>query len=211
MDNNRNLLSLELLSVALDIPHEEPQGIWATLRKAIETIVKKDGIKKDAILPYELESDVARRAVNYIYDDVSEFYYWIFDTEDEFGRYQYALTQPIKGGKYVGSSYNTLKKAVAPVVDDNLDAMRDANEITPEQDVEGLSEKLTDELTAYIINWQEWFYNRKVDDDIDAYYEFAAEHNEIYRSENGYGDMTNNIDNSQYDGVTDIPYPPNNV
>lgn len=204
--DKRNLLSLELLSVSLDLPLEEPQGIWANLRKAIENVVRKDGIKDDAVLPYELKSDVFNRAVNYIYDDVSEFFYWIFDTEDEFGRYQYVLIQPVKGGKYVGSAYNALRKAVEPVVEDNLVAMRDADEITPEQDVSGLSEKLTDELTAYIINWQNWFYDRKADDDIDAYYEYAAEHNEIYRSENGYGDLTNNVDNSVYDGETDIPY-----
>lgn len=205
MSEDRNLLSLELLSVALDIPQTEPEGIWATLRTAIETVVRKDGIRKDALLSNELESDVFKRAVDYIYDDVSEFYYWIFDTDDLFDRADYIRTQPVKGGRFVGSGYNALRKAVEPVVVDNLAAMRDADEILPEQDVEGLSEKLTDELTAYIVNWQDWFYPRKVNDDIDAYYEFMAEHSEIYRN-GGYGDMTNNIDNSQYDGVSDVPY-----
>lgn len=204
--DERNILSLELLSNGLDTSQAQPEGIWSFLRKAIENRVRRDSIKKDAILPGELESDVFEMAVNYIYDDVSEFYYWIFDKEDLFGRADYIRTQPTKGGRFVGSEYNALRKAVASVVDDNLAAMRDASEITPEQDVEGLSEKLTDELTAYIINWQDWFYDRKVDDDIDAYYEFMAAHHEIYDDE--YGDITNRVDNSQYDGVSDIPYLP---
>lgn len=205
MNEERNLLSLELLSVALDIPQNEPEGIFSNLRIAIENMVRKDGIRKDAVLPHELEADVSKRAADYIYDDVSEFYYWIFDTDDIFDRADYIRTQPVKGGRFAGSDYNFIRKAVKPVVIDNLAAMRDADEILPEQDVEGLSEKLTDELTAYIVNWQDWFYPRKVNDDIEAYYESMAEHSEIYRN-GGYGDLTNNIDNSQYDGVSDIPY-----
>lgn len=204
VDKERNLLSLELLSVALDIPHEEPKGIWANLRHAIETQVRRDGIKKDAILPAEIEADVFKRAVDYIYDDVSEFYYWIFNPEDEYGKYDYIKTQPTKGGRFAGSGYNAIRRAVAPVVEDNLAAMRDADEIPPEQDVEGLSEKITDDLTAYIVNWQDWFYDRKIDDDIDAYYEHMAEHHEIYDDE--YGDLTNRIDNNQFNGETDVPY-----
>lgn len=203
--DDRNLLSLELLSVSLTLPHEEPEGIWATLRKAIENQVRKDGIKQDAILPGEIQSDVFKRAVDYIYDDVSEFYYWIFKTDDEFSRYQYLQIQPTKGGRFVGRDYNAIHKAVEPVVEDNLDAMRDAGEITSEQDVEGLSEKITDQLSAYIMNWQDWFYDRKIDDDIDAYYEYLAEHSSIYEGDD-YRDMTNGVDNSQYDGYTDIPY-----
>lgn len=204
-EEDKNLLSLELLSVSLTLPQEEPEGIWAALRRAIENQVRKDGIKRDAVLPGEIQADVFKRAVDYIYDDVSEFYYWIFDTEDEFGRYQYVLTQPTKGGRFVGRDYNAIRKAVEPVVEDNLDAMRDANEITPEQDVEGLSEKITDQLTAYIMNWQNWFYDRKIDDDIDAYYEYMAEHASIYE-DSDYRTLNNGVDNSQYDGYSDIPY-----
>jgi hypothetical protein len=204
MSEERNLLSLELLSLAPNIELEEPQGIWETLRRAIENQVRKDGIKKDAILSAEIEADVFKRAVDYIYDDVSEFYYWIFDNEDEFGRFQYVLTQPTQGGRFAGRDYNTMRKAVEPVVEDNLDAMREADEITPEQDVEGLSEKITDDLTAYIMNWQNWFYERKSDDDIDAYYEYMAEHASVYDEE--YRDMTNGVDNSQYDGESDVPH-----
>jgi len=204
-NEDRNLLSLEILSIAPTIDQTKFEGLWADLRKAIEVVVRKDGIRKDALLPHELETDVFKRAVDYIYDDVSEFYYWIFDTDDLFDRADYLVTQAVKGGRFAGSGYNALRKAVEPVVVDNLVAMRDADEILPEQDVEGLSEKLTDELTAYIINWQDWFYPRKVNDDIDAYYEFMAEHADIYHN-GGYGDLTNNIDNSVYDGVTDVPY-----
>lgn len=203
---DRNLLSLELLSVSLDLPQLEPEGIFSALRRVIELQVKRDGIKKNAILPAEIEPDVIKRAVDYIYDDVAEFYYWIFSDDDLYERAQYLLTQPTKGGRFVGREYNAIKRAVTAVVEDNLDAMRDADEITPEQDVEGLSEKITDDLSAYIMNWQDWFYPRKVDDDIDAYYEYAAEHADIYTYNDTYRDMTNGVDNSQYDGISDVPY-----
>ncbi len=204
MSNNedRNLLSLELIPTSIDAPEE---GIWANLRKAIELQVKRDGIREDSILPSQTKEDVFRMAVNYVYDDVSEFYYWIFNTEDEFGRNQYVQTQPMSGGKFAGPKYNALRKVVAPVVEDNLEAMRDADEITPEQDVAGLSENITDNLTAYIINWQNWFYDRKIEDDLDAYYEYRAEHVSIYEDDD-YGDLTNLLDPRQYDGETDVPH-----
>ena len=200
MERN-NLLSSELLSVALDIPQSSPEGVFSTLRKAIETIVKRDGIKKDSILPGEIEADVFKRAVDYIYDDVSEFYYWIFDPEDDFNRYQYLQVQPARSDN---SEYMALRKVVKAVVEDNLEAMRGADEITPEQDVEGLSDKITDQLTAYILNWQDWFYERKIEDDIDAYYEYLAEHADIYTYDD-YSDLTNNPGNNQYDDSWDTP------
>lgn len=195
-NNDRNLLSLELIE-----PIPQTKGIWATLRRAIENQVKRDGIRKDSILSFEIEPAVFKRAVDNIYDDVSEFYYWILIEDDEFGRYQYVSTQPTTGKRFLGEDYNSLREAVSPVVEDNLDAMRNADEITPEQDVEGLSEKITDNLTAYIMNWQDWFYDRKRDDDIEAYYEYMAEHASIYEDDYGtYNNLTNAYDES------DVPY-----
>lgn len=198
--DERNLLSLELIT-----PTEEPVGIWAKLRKAIENQVKRDGIRKDSILSFEIEDDVFKRAVDYIFSDVSEFYYWYFNPDNYYNIDQYLLTQPTTGKRFSGKDYDSVRKAVEPVVDDNLDAMRDADEIPPDRDVPGLTEKITDDLTAYIMNWQDWFYDRKIDDDIDAYYEWADEHNSIYTYDD-YGDLTNDVDNSQYDYETDVPY-----
>jgi hypothetical protein len=202
--DERNLLSLELIT-----PVDDSGSIWAKLRKAIENQVRKDGVRKDAVLPSEIEADVFKRIVDYIYSDVSEFYYWLFSPQaDYYGISDYILSQPATGDRYTGEDYDLMRKAVEPVVEDNLAAMRDANEIPPGQDVEGLSEKITNNLTTYIMNWQDWFYGRKIDDDLDAYDEYQAENASIYTYDD-YGDLTNILDNSQYDNETDLPYPDN--
>lgn len=172
-------------------------SIWDTLREVIEKQVKKDGIRKDSIQNYEIESDVIEDAVENIYHDVAEFYAWYFNPDDD----RSIFTKSQKPVNVLPG----LVAAVSPVVDSNLDAMRDVNEIPTGLDGPNLDEQLDASLSRYITNWQDWYYDRKERDAIEGYFELMATHEAVYL-DGEYGDLTNILDGNQYDGVTDVPY-----
>jgi len=159
--------------------------IWADLKAEIEDLVRKDGVKDDMVLPNETHDEVLTGAVDNIYYDVAGFYDWYFDPDDPRSASPAADT-PIK-----------LMATVRAVVEDNLAAMRDADEldpsITPDVDV------MTADLAGYILNWQQWYWARKIEDAWDSYYENKSAHDEL--EEDGYGEDLGGI----YDGE-DVPY-----
>lgn len=159
----------------------EPGSIWDKLLKAITAQVKKDGIRKGAILQGQSAASVAQEAAEVIYYDVSEFYYWYFNPEDE--RYQVMSKQK------KATILSPLRSAVKPVAEFNLKDMQDA-EMLPEGSVEELVESVTDNLTRYILNWQDWYYDRKEEDDLEEHYYQKALYREIY-IDSDYGDYTN--------------------
>lgn len=181
-----------------EVPVEPPlDGIWSKLEEAIRAQVKKDGIKPESIQEGQTEADVLEDAVATIYHDVSEFYAWYFNPDDD-------RNFILKEQKKVDIPPD-LRSVVKSVVDDNLDAMREVDEIPTGQDVPGLDDIITDSLSRYIINWQDWFYDRKREEAIDNYFEQKSFYDDIYR-EDDYGQLSNLLDENQFDGLSDIPY-----
>lgn len=172
-----------------------PQGIWLDLRNAIEARVKKDGVRKDAILPGSNEDYFIQDAVEQIYYDVAEFYYWYFDPEDD-------RNITMANQKKVEPS-PALADAVEPVVLSNLASMRDVDEIPTGLDSPALTEVITKNLVQYIQDWQDWYYDFKEQDAIENYYEIKGFNDAIYY-DSDYGDYTN-IDSNVWDGL-DVPY-----
>lgn len=181
-----------------EVPVEPPlKGIWLNLEKAIRAQVTKDGIKADSILPGQTESEVLNDAVTTIYHDVSEFYSWYFNPDDDRSWF-------LKDQKNVEIP-PWLRDAVKPVVDDNLDAMREVGEIPKSKDTPTLSDEITDALSRYILNWQDWFYDRKREEAIDNYFEQKSFYDDIY-IDSPYGTEDNILDDNQFDGIGDVPY-----
>ncbi len=187
-----------LLSFALPSTDKDFNGsIWDNLQEVINQVVKRDGIKEDSILPGELEGDVFLDAVSDIYTDVSEFYAWWFNPDDDrsvFIAHQKLVQIP-----------GFIKDAVNPVVLDNLDAMREVGEIPLGSDNDSLGDVITDGLSRYIVNWQSWYYDRKRDQAIDDYFELKSVYEDTYL-DGDYGGLNNILDDGQYDGISDIPY-----
>lgn len=207
-----NITSFQLPTdfIEIDVEEEKPVGIWKTLRDQIELQVKKDGVKEDAIQPYETKQEFTQRAIDQIYSDVTEFYSWYFNPEDDrtiwvgdkATQNKDIYDKPIP---YKNELPKKLREAVKEVVLDNLDAMREADEIPAGQDTTSLEDTVTDNLTRYIVNWTSWYYDRKMLEDIENYFEQKDFYDSIYDEDN-YGALGNIIDNSQFDGVTDVPY-----
>lgn len=191
MDND-DILSFVLGSPDVDEDYTgpddiEPGSIWDKLFKAITALVKKDGVRKSAILPGQSAASVMKNASENIYYDVSEFFYWYFDIDDWAGRYDFMQTQK------KATILSPLRAAVKPVVEFNLKDMQEAD-LLPEGDmVEDLVDSVTDNLTRYILNWQDWYYDRKDEEEIEEHMFQKALYREIY-VDSDYGDMTN-IDN----------------
>lgn len=205
-----DITSLQQVFVEIGEEEKDPTGIWETLRNLIEKQVKKDGIKEESILPYETKDEVLQRAIDTILYDVIEFYGWYFNPDDNriiwIGE-KASQNKDINGKiiSFIDEKPENLREAVEATVKDNLEAMRAADEIPAGQDTPSLEGTITDSLTKYIVNWQSWFYDRKMIDDIDNYFEQLDFHNEIYLDED-YGLLSNLIDNSQFDGVSDVPH-----
>lgn len=181
-----------------EVPNEPAlTGIWANLEKVIRAQVKKDGIKGDSIQPGQTEAQVFEDAVAIIYYDIAELYGWYFNPDDD-------RSYVIKDQKTVVVPPE-VEKAVRAVVDDNLDAMREVDEIPKGKDVEGLNVDITKALSQYIVNWQDWFYDRKREEDIDNYFEEKSFYDDIYL-ESDYGNEDNVLDANQFDGISDVPY-----
>jgi hypothetical protein len=197
--NPTNLISFDLTP---DLPKTEPEdnSIWGKLRAAITSQVQKDGILPDSIQIGEDEAGVEDEAINQIYYDVAEFYYWYFNKDDD-RTYYLGIQKPV-------DIPDSLREAVAPVVKDNLDSMREVGEIPTGQDADGLEQRATDSLSRYILNWQDWWYSQKMEEDVDDYYEQAGFYDSIYLDDDygDYGDLGNLLDNNTYDGVTDVPW-----
>lgn len=177
----------------LDDPDIEPGSIWDKLLKAITAQVKKDGIRKSAILPGQSVKSVTQNASENIYYDVSEFFYWYFDQEDtrnEFMRRQKQAT-----------ILSPLRAVVKPIVEFNLKDMRDAELIPAESDNEELADLVTDSLTRYILNWQDWYYTRKEDEELENHLYNKNLYRDIYIDSN-YGDYRN-LDNYMDPDVDD--------
>lgn len=181
-----------------EVPVEPPlDGIWSDLEKAIRAQVKKNGIKADSIQEGQTEAQVFEDAVAVIYHDVSEFYAWYFNPDDD---RSYVLINQ----KSVAVPPE-LSKAVKPVVDDNLDAMREVDEIPAGKDSVNLDIDITSALSQYIVDWQDWFYDRKREEDIGNYFEQKSFYDDTYL-EDDYGQLTNLLDDNQFDGISDVPY-----
>lgn len=182
-----------------EVPEVEPEegSIWEDLKEIITKQVKKDGIDPESILLGQTKSEVFGDAVSQVYHDVAEFYHWYFNKEDD--RAWFLGQQDISVKVPTG-----LRTAVARVVEENLDGMREVDEIPQGQDVDGLDEILTASLSKYIVNWQDWYYERKKEEELDSYFEQMSFYEEI--REDGYTDLTNIVDDSQFDGYSDVPY-----
>lgn len=173
------------------------EGIWQDLRNAIATQVKNDGITKSRLSAGQNPAYVAEDAVEQIFYDVAEFYSWYFNPDDD--RKIFQLTQK------TGAS-STLKRAVAPTVADNLEAMKEVGEIPDDQDPELLQDMITDALVDYILNWEDWYYDRMEDELVDDYFYQKEMYDSIYL-ESDYGDYSNiDGDDEQYDGYSGVPF-----
>lgn len=180
--------------VYISDPDIEPGSIWDKLMKAITAQVKKDGIRKSSILPGQSAASVSYNAEGNIYYDVSEFFYWYFDDEDWAGRNQFLKNQK------KATLLSPLRAAVKPVVEANLEDMRDA-ELIPEGADDSV-DVVTDNLTRYIMNWQDWYYDRKAQEEEEEHFFNKSLYNEIY-IDSEYGDLTN-IDNYLDPEVDDL-------
>ncbi len=196
---NDDLLSFVIGSPDIDIDYTEdlglePGSISDKLLKAITTQVKKDGIRKSAILPGQSAASVTVNASENIYFDVSEFYYWYFVPDDE--RNEFMRSQK------KATILSPLRAAVKPVVQNVLVDMRDAELIPEGEDSEALEETVTDNLTRYILNWQDWYYERKEAEELEDHFMALAAYRDIY-IDSDYGDITN-IDNYMDPDVDDL-------
>lgn len=174
----------------------DSSSIWDTLKRAVEKQIKADKIKPSSIQPGETERTVFEDAVENVYYDVSAFYYWIFEKDDE--RRIFTLNQK-------PSAVPTwLRNAVEPVVQDNLEAMREVGEIPADRDNQGLEEFLVNTLSRYIVNWEDWYYDRKEQEAYEGYLELISMYRDVY-IDTDYGNLTNvtNIED-----VEEPPYTP---
>ncbi len=193
-----DLLSFVIGSPDIDVdysdgPDIEPGSIWDKLLKTITTQVKKDGIRKSAILPGQSAASVTVNASENIYYDVSEFFYWYFDPEDD--RNEFMQNQK------KATILSPIRAAVKPVVEYILEDMRDSELIPEGEDSEALEESVTDNLTRYILNWQDWYYERKEDEELEDHFFALSAYRDIYL-DSDYGDITN-IDNYMDSDVDD--------
>lgn len=161
----------------------KPGSIWDKLMKAITARVRIDGIRKEAILSGQSAASVTTNAAENIYYDIAEFYDWYFEPEDE--RYDIMKYQK------AATILSPLRAVVKPVVEHNLSDMRDAELIPVDQDSDNLVDTVTDNLTRYILDWQDWYYDRKEQEEIDDYFFDKSLYEAIY-SDSDYGDMSNN-------------------
>lgn len=182
----------DILSFASDPDFEgvddmdiEPGSFWDKMYKAIIKQVKKDGIRKDAIRPGQTVTSVLDHASGTIYYDVAELFTWYFDKNDP--RNEIMVEQ-----KKI-AVLPSLRDAVMPVVRFNLDDMRDAELIPEGEDYEALEDKVADDMTRHILNWQNWYYDRKEEDELEDHNYHKGMYYDIY-IDSDYGDLTN-IDN----------------
>lgn len=185
------------------------QDLIDKLRFEIEKIVKKDGLDPKIILPYETKDEVVNRAVDTILDDILNFYAWYFSDDDRtiwIGS-RAKDNQDINGDPipWHDSYPETLRKAIDPIVTGLLGEMRDIGDIPDGQDTPDLPKTVTDNLSKYASNWQSWFYDRKILEDIEDYFEQASVYDEIY-NEDDYGTLSNILNDDEFDGVSDVPY-----
>ena len=187
---------------------EDPES-YKKLRFEIEKMVKKDGIDPKIILPYENKEDVMNRAVDTILDDIVNFYAWYFSDDDRtiwIGS-RAKDNQDINGHPipWHDQMPESLRKAVEPVVKGLLDEMRDIGDIPEGKDTPDLGKIVTDNLSKYASNWHSWFYDRKMLEDIDDYFEQADFYDEIYL-DSDYGSLTNYLNEDEFDRISDVPY-----
>lgn len=166
----------------IDGPDIEPGSIWDELLKGITTQVKIDGIRKVAILNGQSSASVTVNASENIYYDVSDFYDWYFSIDDE--RNEFISSQK------TATILSPLRAIIKPVVEYNLADMREAELIPTELDSDNLVEIVTDDLTRYILNWQDWYYDRKEQEDLEDYFVDKNLYEDIYINSD-YGDFTN--------------------
>lgn len=178
----------------------QPNSIWETLLDAVKKVVSKDGIDPKFILEGETESDIFDGVVSQVYHDVAEFYYWYFSSPTDDDR-----AYNLKNQDLTVDVPTWLTDAVKPVVDENLDAMREVDEIPVGEDVAGLDDAITSSLSRYILNWQTWEYDRLKEAAIDSYFEQKSFYDDIYL-DSDYGQLSNLLDDNQFDGYSDVPY-----
>jgi len=203
-----NLLSFQdkaTVPVLPDAPADTPKltGIWKNLYDAIQGVVDHSGIDQSQLLPGERTEDLKVEAVEQIYQDIADLYYWYFEPEqDEFFVDNDRLLF-IDSQKNV-SIPSSLRGNVAPVVKYILDDMRENGDIPAGRDVDGLDAKVTDDLSRYILNWQDWYYDYRDQLVLENYYEQASIHDELY-NQSDYGQLSNLIDNNVYSTISDLP------
>lgn len=179
------------------------------LRFEIEKMVKKDGLDEKIILPYENKDEVMDRAVDTILDDIVNFYAWYFSDDDRtiwIGD-RAKDNQDINGHPipWHDQMPEGLRKAAEPIVKGLLDEMREIGDIPDGKDTPDLPKTVTDNLSKYASNWHSWFYDRKMLEDIEDYFEQASIYDEMYL-EDEYGAITNYLNEDEFDGITDVPY-----
>jgi hypothetical protein len=176
-------------------PEIVPGSIEDKLLKDITALVKKDGIRKDAIYVGETVASVTVNASENIYYDVAEFYNWYFEMDNE--------RKAFMSSQKAATILSPIRAAVKPIVESGLKDLREAELIPADMDSDTLAETVTDDLTRYILNWQDWYYDRKEQEDYEDYWVGKNTYQEIYVNSD-YGDFTNStnyldddIDNPQ--------------
>lgn len=171
-------------------------SIWGKLEAAIERYIQTNGYDKRRLKPGEPEEFFLIDAVEQIYYDVSEFYYWYWVPEDP---------RHIAMAAAINKTSPALKKVVGPVVASNLDAMEEADELPAGLDENTLLSTVTNNLVNYIAGWEDWYWDRREEEAAENYYELASMDEDIYY-ESDYGDATNLTNSEDFDGYSDVPF-----
>lgn len=155
--------------------------------ETIATLVHKDGFDPQYLLPSDSEEGAENDAVNQITSDVAEFDNWYFDSVDEDGyldprrdRLNDLLTNSAAANL---SKYQDLADQVTKTVEFNLESMREAGDLVTEPNVEAV----VNDLVTYIVNWQDWYYDSKVEADQENWFYDMGINGDIYL-ESDYGD-----------------------
>lgn len=183
--------------MALDTPKLKP------FIKAVKELVQADGIDPNFILPHENKETVRDDAVREIVSNVSEFENWYFvPTPDDLGlidsdpRRDRIAALP----KNLNLEANLLVSLVKEIVESNLQELRDFDELPAEPDVDDLIKS----LTSYIVNWQNWYYDYKTQQDQLDWYIDAGLNAELYNGK--YGDRTEAVGSSNLFDESTKPY-----
>lgn len=195
------LLSFEtypFVEIEAEGDQEPVEGsIWDNLKDAIRKVVKQHGIKDEAVLPGQTKLGVLEDAIEDIYHDVANPYYWYFNSDDDranFLTYQKRVNIPL-----------ALSETVEKTVQDNLKEMRLVGQIPAGEDGDSLDNIMTDDLSRYILNWEDWYYDRKIDDDIEDYREGQSSYEDIYINSD-YGDLSNLLNTEVWDDLDNEPH-----
>lgn len=169
----------------------------AAFKKVLSSIVKE--VDKKYLLPGESEETAKEAIINEIAHDVYFFDNWYFGTDpDDLD----PRPDRIKGSVSSGSLFQIILNEV----ETGLDELREVGMLP----VEPNTQVMAGELTWYVENWKDWYYESKKQYDQGDFLERRGENEEIYYNQN-YGDseISPGVSNAYDDG--NIPHSPSDV